>query len=433
MAYQGLGNNSINSMEQSITNQSPLSGVILMIWLSGMIIMSPVKIFTFPLNMELMDFWILALLPILWMLFIARRKTLISWTYVPIMLMILIGSFASTFAAPKPSSSIIVILKEVYVFVWFITITILLSGLGDRNLNRLLIVWNRVVVVHGLVIIAQFLSPTLWRITVSLARNVGEFEHYRSPGLFPNANAAAFFQLMGFVPLVLAKESKWLTIIMGIIVFMSLLATGSMGAFLGLAIGTLLALTAIVILAKNLGAITKYFGPVLFAILLFGSLLFVFVSQNREYQNHLESILVGRADRSSEGRFSLWERGMDAFIEYSGVFWGIGPENFREVDGRDKQLHNDFIAFSVERGLLTGITLILFLALAIGRSFYLFRASMKSGGEMEVVVFVSAFVAIFIESLFHQVFHYRELWLVLAFQEAMIFKTKYGASLRDIS
>jgi hypothetical protein len=42
--------------------------------------------------------------------------------------------------------------------------------------------------------------------------------------------------------------------------------------------------------------------------------------------------------------------------------------------------------------------------------------------QLTVVVFLAAMIAAMVESLTHQVFHFRALWLVLAFQEAMIFK-----------
>jgi len=49
-------------------------------------------------------------------------------------------------------------------------------------------------------------------------------------------------------------------------------------------------------------------------------------------------------------------------------------------------------------------------------------------GRLVVVVFLAAIVAAMVESLTHQTFHFRELWLVLAFQEAMLFKMTTSAS-----
>lgn len=404
--------------------QSSWSRTVIMIWLVGNLILLPVRNLHFPYNLELVDFWFMVGLPV-FLLFVIRRHTIINFAYTVPMLLILLGSFASTFVAPSPSRSLIVIVKEVYVFIWFIGVTVLLGGLRGTDLRRVMVVWSYVVVIHGLFIIAQFLWPALWQLSVRFAGRVGEFEHYRSPGLFTNANSAAFFQLMGFVPLVLARKSKLMTIILGGIIFFSLLATGSMGAMLALVAGTSLGLVTIIMLSRNLAPILRYFTRFCIAVAFLLGLMFFVVSQNEAYQSRLRSIMVGRAERSSGGRFALWERGMDAFMTYSGVLWGVGPENFREVDGRDKQLHNDFIAFSVERGLLTALALVLFGGIVMGRAVYLVRTSYRLGAGLEVVVFMSVTLAVMLESLFHQIFHYREMWLVLALLEAMIFKMTF--------
>jgi hypothetical protein len=46
-----------------------------------------------------------------------------------------------------------------------------------------------------------------------------------------------------------------------------------------------------------------------------------------------------------------------------------------------------------------------------------------------VVVFIAALMAILVESLTHQIFHTREMWLVLALLEAVLYKmitSEYG-------
>lgn len=392
-----------------------------MIWLLGMLVLLPVKIFHFPFNMELMDFWIFMALPTFLLTYSAKRHTPISWAYTPVIVFIFAVSFISVFVAPNPAKGLIVIAKEIYLFIWFLMMTAFLSTLNQNDLRRVMVIWSAVAVLHGLFIIAQFLSPALWQFTKSITGNVEVYDHYRSPGLFPNANAAAFSQLMGFVPVVLARFPAPIAIGLGICIFLSILGTGSMGATLGTMLGLAVALFIILVLSKKKIAVPKYFGPLLAAMIVFGGVFLFVVSQNEVYQKRLESIVFGRADRSSGGRFNLWERGVDVFLEHSGFFWGVGPENFREIDGKDKQLHNDFLAFAVERGLLSVIALAMFGAIAFSRALYLFRTC-TAGSSLTVVVFMSAVAAMLFESLTHQIFHYRELWVVLAAQEAMIFK-----------
>jgi len=392
-----------------------------MIWLLGMFVLLPVKLFHFPFNMELMDFWIFMAFPIFFVSSAVRRQTVISWAYTPVIVFIFAVSFISLFAAPNPIKGLIVIGKGIYLFIWFLMVTAFLSGLSATDQRRVMVIWSTVAVLHGLFIIAQFLSPALWQFTKSITGNMEVYDTYRSPGLFPNANAAALSQLMGFVPLVLARYPTPLAIGLGICLFLSILGTGSMGATLGTMIGAAVALFAILVLSKKKVTVPKYFGPLLVAMLVVGGAFLFVVGQNEAYQSRLEGIIFGRADRSSGGRFSLWERGLDVFLEHSGFFWGVGPENFREIDGKDKQLHNDFMAFAVERGLLSVIALGIFGAIALSRAMFLFRTC-KVDSSLTVVIFLSAVAAMMFESLTHQIFHYREVWLVLAAQEAMVFK-----------
>jgi O-antigen ligase len=244
-----------------------------------------------------------------------------------------------------------------------------------------------------------------------------------------NANSAAFFQLLGFVPLMLVSPSRKAAIILGILLLPTMLLTGSMGATVAFIAGLMVAIIAI-ILSGHLALMIKIFIRLGIVLLLLGGLLYFIVSHNERYQAHFTQIFLGRAERSSEGRFDLWQQGLDAYLKYDVFLWGVGPENFREVGDKGKQLHNDFLAFSVERGLLGTLGLVLFAALAAGRAAYMVLIAIKypDRARLVIVVFLAAIVAALVESLTHQTFHFRELWVVLALQEAMLFKMSVGRS-----
>jgi len=387
-----------------------------------MLVVLPLDFVKLPLNVIPVDVWIFGGLPIFWLSFI-RGQQIISLSYVVPMWLIFVASFLSTFAAPTPKNSLVVILKEVYAFVWFVTLVAVLATLKARDLRRFLIVWSGMVFLHGLVIVGQFLSPTFWQLTISLGDKSSEFDIYRPSGLFMNANSAAFFQLLGFVPLLLVSPSKKAAMILGLLLLPTMLLTGSMGAAVAFIAGLTIAITAIT-LSGHLVLIIKIFVQLAIIISLLGGILYFIVSHNERYQAHFEHIFIGRAEKSSEGRFDLWQQGMDAYLEYDVFLWGIGPENFREVGEKGKQLHNDFLAFSVERGLLGTLGLVLFATLAVSRAAYMVVIHNKHPhrARLVVVVFLGAIIAAIVESLTHQTFHFRELWVVLALQEAMLFK-----------
>ena len=119
-----------------------------MIWLVGTLVLLPVDLIKLPFNMILVDCWILMALPILWLSFL-RGRYVISLSYMVAMWIILVASFASTFAAPAPKNSLVVIMKETYAYVWFVTLVAVLARLGARDLRRILVVWTGMVFLHG--------------------------------------------------------------------------------------------------------------------------------------------------------------------------------------------------------------------------------------------------------------------------------------------
>jgi len=405
------------------------------LWLLGMLVLLPVKFMTFPYHMNLVDFWIVPALLIFWLSFVLGRQSIIVNPYFAAIWLIVVGSLVSTFAARNVSGSLVVLLKEVYLFTLFVTLIVMLSRLSARNMRLVMLAWLTMVMIHGILILGQFSSPDLWRFCSRFGGTTVDVDHYRPSGLYfrpsglfisekaGDANKAAFYQLLGFVPLVLTSRSKRIATILGIVLFSSILATGSMGATIAFTTGLIVAVVAIIAVGKNLVLVKKILLPLIIASSFLGALLmFVF---NHNDQSHLEDILVGRAEKSSGGRFALWQRGFDVLLDHDVTFiTGIGPENFREVDGKGNQLHNDLLAFVVERGLLGGMGLVALGGIAVCRATYMFRiyGTYLQGGGLKLIVFFATMIAILVESLTHQVFHARELWLFLALQEAFLFR-----------
>ena len=402
--------------------QSSLSRRLIMLWLVGTLVLLPVDFVKLPLNTTLVDCWIILALPIFGLSFVRGSYTM-NLSYAIAMWLILVASFASTFTAPSQRSALIDIVKEVYVYIWFVTLAAVLAKLSARDFRRLLIIWSAVALLHGLLMLAQFLSPEVWRLIASIVGRSSEHDIYRPSGLFLNPNSAAAFQLLGFVPLALAGLSRKVGMSLGVLLFLTMLTTGSMGATIAFVSGLMVSITAILLIGR-LGLIIKMLVQLAIIVLLLAGLSYYVVSHNQRYQEHVERILLGRADRSSDSRFTLWEEGMDVYLDQGVFLFGVGPENFRELGAKGKTLHSDFMAFLVERGLIGLLGLGLFAAAAVGRAAYMVLVYNKypDRAQLTVVVFLAAMVAIAVESLTHQIFHFRVIWLVLAFQEAVLFK-----------
>jgi len=420
--YSSLLNNRANLTERA---NASWSSRLIVIWLAGTVCFLPIKILNLPLNFELVDVWALGGMPVVLYLYSLRRPHMISWSYTIPMWFVLISSFISAFDSPAPTRSLIVIIKEIYLFLWFFVVLALLFQLRANEIREVLRVWALVALCHGGLMIAQFVSPDIWRLTNALGGNSARLEGYRAAGLFicdkaGCANKAAFFQLLGFVPLLLSGYSKKITIVLGIFLFAGMMSSGSMGATIALSSGLVVAIFAIAYFKKSLSVVIKNFVRVGLALVVLGGVLYIAGSESPDQVNHFERIILGRYDKSSGGRFDLWGRGIDVLLEHNAFLWGVGPENFRVVDasGNDNQLHNDTLAFLVERGLLGLIGLGLFAAIGMSKAVHIMQIFGKDPkrASFGVVVFLAALTATMVESLTHQVYHTREFWLVLAVQ-----------------
>jgi O-antigen ligase len=407
------------------------SGRLMVIWLIGMVTLLPIRTLNLPLNFELVDIWTLGGLPVMVYLHRLSRPRIISLSYTVPILFVLLSSFISAFDSHSPTNSLIVIAKEVYLFVWFFVVLALLFQLNTKNLRWILRVWSFVVICHGCLMVAQFISPEIWRATNALGGNAARLEGYRAAGLFicnkaGCANKAAFFQLLGFVPLLLAGYSNKRTIFLGVFLFASMMTSGSMGAMIAFFTGLIVAIVAVAYIKKSLSLVITIFFRVAFLFILLGGTFYLVGSRNPDYLNHFKRIIIGRYEKSSGGRFDLWSRGIDVLLDHNAFFWGVGPENFRVVDssGNNNQLHNDTLAFLVERGLigLTGLALFAVITLLNAGKILQIYVKDPKRARIGVVVFLAALAATIVESLTHQIFHTRELWLVLAVQEAVLFK-----------
>lgn len=411
---------------------------LMVVWLAGTVLFLPIKLLNLPSNFELVDIWVVGGIPVVLYLYGLRRPHTLSSSYAIPMWFVLISSFISAFMSPAPISSIVVILKEIYLFVWFFVVLALLFQLSAKDMRLVLRVWSVLVICHGFLMVAQFFSPDVWRFTNSLGGNTARYDVYRAAGLFicdaaGCANKAAFFQLMGFVPLLLAGYSKRATIVLGAFLFASMLTSGSMGATIAFSAGLISALFVIAYLKKSLTMVIKNILRIVLGLSILGGALYIIGTQKAHQLDHFQRIIIGRYDKSSGGRFDLWGRGVDVLLEHKAFFWGVGPENFRVVDesGNDNQLHNDTLAFLVERGLIGLTGLALFAGITFMKAVQILEIFRKDPrrARLGVVVFLAALAATIVESLTHQIFHTRELWLVLAVQEAVLHKmrtSEYG-------
>jgi len=392
---------------------------------TGMFLFLPIEAFDLPSNLTLVDLWNVVALPIIWTYLLRSRQTM-RLPYLGAMWLILVASVVSMLWARDISTAAIVVLKEIYVYVWFVTMTMLLTDARLHELRQVLFVWTTMALLHGSLIIGEFLSPDLWHAVSRMFGPLSQVGEIRPPGLFPNANGAAFFELTGFVPLVLGARSNRLVAVIGMVLVLSIVGTGSLGAAAGLVVGA--AITPLAI--AGVGGGRRILFRVLILLPLVGALLLglylAIVTCTPDYDERLAHYFYNRAERSAEQRVDIWESGFEA-LKSDAPVWGVGPGNFTDpISG--KMPHNDLLAFVLERGFLGMLGLLWLGAAATHKAVRVLRSSVRLGRSALPVVLLAAVVASLLESQFHQVFHERSFWLVLAVQEAFLRRAYRGAT-----
>ena len=367
---------------------------------------------------EPFDIWNVIAVPVCW-IYLLRNRAPIRVPYALSLWLILGSSLVATVFASDPAAGMTVIVKELYLFFWFVTVLALLNRFDGTARRRLLMIWCGTAVVHGAVLIAQFVSPEL----LELMTTGSEYRVYRPQGLFRNANAAALFQLLGFVPLWLLGLDTAKSVAVGTFIFVSAVSTGSLSTF-----AVFILVTAVIM------GITPFFASVrsgvktaaVFAIasLLVAIAFSVTFLRSSESQERLEYLFYGRAERSAAGRFILWAQAQDLMMS-GNPLWGIGPRNFADDQLGGKSLHNDFLSFLVERGLVGAFGLALLAATALSRPLRILLGG-RSRTPGVAIFFLAVWLGLILQSQTHQIFHARSLWLALAFQEMVL-----GPSLRS--
>jgi O-antigen ligase len=337
------------------------------------------------------------------------------------MWLILLGSFIGALFAFNPLASIIFITKEVYLFVWCVTLAAVFANIEPSLLRRVLLVWTAVAVLHGALLIAEFVSPNFYLAVISFLEQFGPIDtRYfpRSTGLFQNPVWAALFQLLGFVPLLLLGLRRELSLLLGMILLLSILATASLGAFISL----LGALVVAVLLLLLMGSHLKFLVWLVATLILAAGLFFFSIRQSPDVLARFVHLTTDRVAHTAGERLSLFGGGTEVLFSPKSIL-GVGTNNYRD-EVENKTLHNDFLEFGVERGVIGLLGLVLLAGEALYSALKILRNQIKSGDTARPsgVIFLAMLFGILLESNAHQVFHFRTVWVALALLAATLFR-----------
>lgn len=391
---------------------------VVMVWLLVSIVLLPVLRFELPLGMAVIDVWIMLGLPVAWLYLIQGRHP-VRLPYITGWWLIILGTFISTYAAINLGYSLTVLLKEIYLYVWFVTLVAVLSTLKANQWRQVKLVWLGMILFHGGILLAQFFFPEFLKATSANLGNYDTRGAFRPIGLTENDNMAASYQLTGFVPLLLLRPSVRIGFILGVLITVMTMATFSMGATVSI-IGSLLLLFILssFLIGDGLRTIIKFFLLVTVVLLLLAGGLSFYLSQSPDQMERFNNLTVGRSEKSAEGRYELWGTAVNLILSGEKI-WGVGANNF--IYYGHNGMHNDLLAFFAERGLIGGLGLVIMVVSAGQKPIVLLlKYNEYPHLTWPALVFVSGLALMLFNSLTHQVFHFRFFWLILAVQEALI-------------
>jgi uncharacterized membrane protein len=241
-------------------------------------------------------------------------------------------------------------------------------------------------------------------------------ERGRSLGSFINPNAAAGYMLISFFILLMTPYPRNRLLRAGLIglFFVGILSSGSSSGTLGTVVGLSVATLywqyqrgRAVLLGLGLGSLAA--AAVIFMMLSWSLILPSIVSIMGPPDAGSPLVAFGRFNEKLSARFAIWAPGLEVFPTFP---LGIGPNASKTVVGIS--MHNDYVAFLVERGPLGFIGLMLLIA---GMLSWLAQASKNAVGwshHWATGALLGALVGMCIVSSAHEVTHGRPVWLLFA-------------------
>jgi O-antigen ligase len=342
--------------------------------------------------------------------------------------LIVAASVVATAASLSLSDSLLSLLIEAYLILLFLCVV---NDLADdrRALRTALTVWTVAALIWAAVFVGFYyhvLPEGLQQLLVEHSKGGG----YRVAGASKNPNLAASYMMTSFFVLLASPWPRRRAARLGTAVFLLLAVyvTGSNGALLGLIAGVaVLAVAACLRGSRTPSQHLQVVGAamVVGVAMLTAGLLLVGIPQvgvsdvkaiaARERGGVLEGNL-GRLNRSVSSRLTIWSNAWNG--TGSRVLIGVGPDAAPKIPFAERTirrgLHNDYLAFLIERGLLGLLGLLAFCAIVLRWSGRLLAAgSQEDGrGRWRAAGLAGAVVANLVLATNHESFHFRHVWLL---------------------
>ncbi|MBN1584491.1 MAG: O-antigen ligase family protein [Anaerolineae bacterium] len=389
-----------------------------------MLLILPIERVILPSGLRVVDF-VLILLSIYSVIKAWRvRQRFVFPLFMPIWLILLSSSLA-TLSGIAVGDSIIAIVQEIYLFVWFVCVTNALCVFSLPDLDRLMKVWSVVACAEAVTTVMGML-----RIGPSMFYTLPYRDRYlreglvRAVGTYVNPNAVAVYLSVSFFVVLATSWPIWLRFVLGAWIFVGMFGTGSNGALMT-TLGGLAVLIGLYSTVKNrretvLWGAVAGIGTGIVAAAFLSLVLFLSPESGLDFGGLL-FMTLGRLSSSLSRRIDLVGFAWKAYIRHP---WGTGPNSFATLNA---SLHNDYAAFWFERGPLGLIGWLLLVASACWSALRTANQLVDKRRRWPVLALGAGMLACAVNAFSHEISHMRQVWMLLAF----LFAASYAGLARQ--
>jgi O-antigen ligase len=331
--------------------------------------------------------------------------------------LILVTSLIATLAGLFSINSIIAMVQEVYLFVWFVVLVNLLIALPSSSFENLVKIWSVVALLEATTVLMGMLKigPAMFYTSPETGLVLSTVEFNRGFGTFVNPNAAGAYLSVSFFILLATSWKKWLRAILGLYLLVGIFATGSMGAILFTLIAFVTLPIAYAIL-KNRRMSLLLGGLLSLAIATLILLLIIFdplkalpsISSAKELTGFL-ALTIGRLSHSISARVDIINITWPFYEKYP---FGMGPNTSVLFL---KTLHNDYLAFLFERGPLGLIGWLWVVIATLLLPLRKINPKQDPAKWRQSLTIWAGFLACALNGFTHEVSHFRQFWMPMSF------------------
>jgi len=324
----------------------------------------------------------------------AKRKLQIP-LLVP-MAIIIYGSLISMFNAQVLLINSIILIIDLYLFIFFIVLYNIIET--KRELRIFILFWMIFAILQSSFILYD-IFPNF------VGRGYGTF---LNPNMASNYLGLSFFLI--FQPY--AKMGKFLTWLFGLFILSGMLATKSLAGIIALFISVLVMTILYWYRARACSKI-KLISAILIIVIV-GLIIYPEVTKIPNF--------LARFPKSVYTKSDLWRTGFNIFIK-NPLGCGIGPGGFDEVcpeiaifrrESMRIELHSDWLSFLVERGVLGFLGLVLLFGVIAMMLFQTLKTINSKREFLWVIGLFGMFVFILSFAFTHEVLHFRHIWCSFA-------------------